>query len=245
MHQEYHYIYSIKFKDFPHIYYGSRSSSCLPEEDISYVGSPKAFKDFWTDKTPIKTILKTFDTRLEANEAENFLINWQWNSTDEGRKYSLNGCILNKFFNIKGVKHGKEFGEKVARRCEQPFTLFSPEGNLIEGVNLTHFAEERDLNAAHLWHVVRGKNFHYCGYTASFQTHLLYKEAVEMRGIHKNGSYLCVQWKEEGTKKAKCFKILEDTKIFRDKLELKLERPFKILVKNWQEKLNSQLLKQN
>lgn len=59
-----HYVYQIDFTNSKK-YIGVRSSKCLPEEDINYLGSCKSIP---TDayKGCVKTILATFDTRHEA-----------------------------------------------------------------------------------------------------------------------------------------------------------------------------------
>ena len=63
-----HYVY-YSYEEWGRGYIGSRSCSCLPEEDISYFGS-------YTDKTfkpTNKTILCVFNTRKEATAAEALL----------------------------------------------------------------------------------------------------------------------------------------------------------------------------
>ena len=107
MSKVHHYCYRIDFET-GHVYYGVRSCKCSPKDDNGYLGSPVRHKDYWSKHKPKKTILKEFDTRLEAEEAEKFLINWQWNAIEDGMKLSLNGCIANIAFNGFGYKWTEE-----------------------------------------------------------------------------------------------------------------------------------------
>lgn len=105
--KEYHYVYSITYTDVSNIYYGSRTSKCLPEKDTKYWGSPVTFKEFMDahKATRIKTILVTgFETREEANEYENDLIQAQW---DADKLLSLNASIGGKKFCSFGIKRKK------------------------------------------------------------------------------------------------------------------------------------------
>lgn len=78
--QEFHYVYRIDFLEVPHVYFGSRTSKCLPARDTKYMGSPKTYKHYWKDYTPVKTILFTgFENREDAIICENDLIRQQWN----------------------------------------------------------------------------------------------------------------------------------------------------------------------
>lgn len=231
-----HYVYKITFET-GHIYYGSRSCNCLPEEDISYLGSPVVFKDFWVNNTPTKIILKTFDTRLEANEAENFLINWQWNSTDEGRKYSLNGCIMGVSFSMLGVKTSEKQKRVTRERTQKPYYLVSPEGEVFEGINLTEFCKEQNLKRTNLVSVMKGNKFHYKGWTKSLSANKLYKDFFEMRGIGKPSSknkYI-VSWRENGKKEYRNFKTLDEAKKCRDQVNY----CFLINPVGWREKLKN------
>lgn len=98
--QEFHYVYSITYTDEPNIYYGVRTSRCLPEKD-KYWGTPVTFK-VWMDAhkaTRIKTVLATYPTREEAELAEDGLIEKQW---VENKPISLNACINGTKFNSLG-----------------------------------------------------------------------------------------------------------------------------------------------
>lgn len=89
--EKYNYVYRVDFLEVPHVYFGSRTSKRLPEEDIRYMGSPVTYKQYWIDYTPIKTILFTgFENREDAIACENELIRQQWN---ENISLSLNDHI--------------------------------------------------------------------------------------------------------------------------------------------------------
>lgn len=99
---EYHYVYSITYTDEPNIYYGVRTSKRSPEKDV-YWGSPITFKEFMNahKATRIKTILATYQTREEAELAEDALILKQWG---ENKLLSLNAGINGTKFNALGRK---------------------------------------------------------------------------------------------------------------------------------------------
>jgi hypothetical protein len=66
-----HYIYNILDKITGEFYIGVRSCKCDVDKD-SYMGSMSTWKP---DKTKLtKTVLREFDSRKEANVAENELI---------------------------------------------------------------------------------------------------------------------------------------------------------------------------
>ncbi len=110
-----HYVYQITFEEVPHIYFGSRTCKCLPEDDIKYMGSPKTYKHFWVDYTPIKTILVSgFRTREEANTYEADLIEYQWTIN---KPLSVNGTISNEKFNTVGRPKTQKQIESIRRIC--------------------------------------------------------------------------------------------------------------------------------
>ena len=93
---KYYYCYQITFTDTPHIYFGSRTSKCPPEDDTGYMGSPVTYKQYWIDFTPVKTILFTgFSSRDEAVKYEAELIRNQWKLN---KSLSLNDSIPGKNF---------------------------------------------------------------------------------------------------------------------------------------------------
>lgn len=236
MGKTYNYVYKIQFET-GHVYYGVRSCFCKPELD-PYLGSPYTHKNYWTEYEPKKTVLKEFDTREEALEAEKFLINWQWNSTNEGKLYSLNACLGGKNYMTAGVKPS---AETVLKRSK-PYKLWSPEGEVVEGMNLREFARSINADSANLAGVMTGRFLHYKGYTASFEAHKLYLEAVNTRGINDysvNGFYR-VSLYIDGKRKNKDFKELERAIEYRDYL-LTQGHEFKVLVMNWKEKLQEVL----
>ncbi len=55
--------------------------------------------------------------------------------------------------------------EAVRRTKQRPFTVTTPDGTIIQGVNLTQFCRERALNQGAMWSVVNGRKPHHKGYT--------------------------------------------------------------------------------
>jgi len=70
--KEHHYVYKITFVDGSY-YYGSRSSSVPPQEDV-YWGSPITNKNRWREMMYGKEILRTFPNRDECTAFELDLI---------------------------------------------------------------------------------------------------------------------------------------------------------------------------
>lgn len=161
---EYHYVYMISYSDVQNVYYGSRTSKCLPEDDINYWGSPKTFKVFMDEhrNTRVKTILATgFETRSDAIAYENDLIQKQW---DKNKLLSLNASISGEKFNTLGMKvfnkhkinstHTIETRQKMSkahmghtRNPGRYFVAISPTGEHILFRNVLKFCRENpDLN---------------------------------------------------------------------------------------------------
>lgn len=225
----YHYTYKIEFET-GHLYFGSRSCRCLPEAD-SYLGSPCTHKNYWSEYTPIKKILSLHKTREEANEYENILIEWSWSVN---KSLSLNGSINGiKFHNV-----GRVFSEEFRQKISKHYYLVSPEGVVCEGVNLSEFARQQNLNRSNLVHVTQGKRLHDNGWTANLFAHRIYIEAYKSRGIHFNN------WKKlwqveptiKGNRKAYHFKTEEEAINYRDRLEVEGHK-FKVTLEGWQEKV--------
>lgn len=112
-----HYVYKIEFET-GHVYYGSRTCSCLPDNDTSYLGSPITYKKHWEEFTPTKVILREFGTREEANEYENVLIEWAWSVN---KSLSLNATIQGIKFNKVGISHTEETRKKISESNKQTY----------------------------------------------------------------------------------------------------------------------------
>jgi len=136
-----------------------------------------------------------------------------------------------------GRKLSLESKQKMSEAKIRNFTLISPEGVVVEGSNLTKFAEDNGLR--HLSAVIDGKSLHSKGYTASLEAHFLYVELYSMRAIYfdKLNSRWRITWHENKVRKTNHFKDLDKAKEFRDRKELELYKPFKILTKDWKKKL--------
>lgn len=217
----YHYTYKISFQS-GHFYFGVRSCKCLPEED-TYLGSPQTYKYYWEENICCKTILRTFDTRLEANEYEEVLIDWAWETS---REFSLNACNKGTKFCVFGVKR-PEIGERQAKN----YYLLSPEGLIFEGTDITAFCKSAGLEPSQVIKVLLGQNLHARGWTASLAAHNLYLEYYKNRGItwHKTAKSWFVVWQENGPNR-EGFKSIEDALKFRDNLETK---GYKFRVHSW------------
>lgn len=174
----YHYTYSISFTDTPHIYFGVRSSKCLPENDTDYMGSPKTFKHYWKKYNPIKTVLDSYETREESELAENKLILSQWNSN---KALSLNASLgYHSFHTLDATwQRTDDINDKTAIK----YYLISPCGEVSQGCNIRRFARCQGLDSSICSKVMRGCNFHHHGWTASMNAHVLYNEAFANRGI--------------------------------------------------------------
>lgn len=230
----YSYVYKVEFPETGHVYFGSRSCECKPEEDTEYLGSPKTHKAHWKSFEPVKVILREFDTREEANAYEAVLIEWAWSVN---KSLSLNANIGGVRFSALGLKKSEESKTKISFKNSKPFKLVSPDGKLIEGSNLRSFSNKKDFSYGNLHSVIKGERLHYKGYTANLEAHQLYLESKELRGIYFKGSIIVVDWKESGIRNYQSFKTLQDAKKFRDKIEIKLNKVFQIQVSNWKQKL--------
>jgi hypothetical protein len=230
MTKVHHYVYKIEFKT-GHVYYGSRSCKCLPKDDTSYLGSPRTNKVYWDENTPVKVILREFNTREEAIAHENILIQWVWSIN---RSISLNAGLGGIKFCTQGTKRTDEQVNKTAK----PYYLVSPEGEVFEGINLTRFAKEKGLCRKHLALVLAGKVLHCHGWTSSITTYTLYKEYYENRGIvwHKGIQRWTTTTVIEGLKETKSFRLKEDALSYRKFLEDN-NYSFIINPRGWKQKL--------
>lgn len=170
---EYHYTYSITYTDAPNIYYGVRTSLCLPESDVRYWGTPVTFKA-WMEAhkaTRVKTILAIYPTREEAELAEDELIEQQWAIN---KPLSLNANIRGAKFNVLGFNHslktrerisqslkGRTISEKarllVADALAGSFVGVNPDGDIVEFRNASDFAREHELHHQAIVACARGK----------------------------------------------------------------------------------------
>jgi hypothetical protein len=248
----YNYTYKIEFKT-GHFYFGVRSCKCLPEEDVNYLGSPSTHKNYWKNFISCKTILNTFDTREEANEYENVLIQWGW---DACRTFSLNESINGIKFHGLGKKFSAETRAKIAAKAKgrkwsekskqkmsesrgKPYRLVSPEGTVYSGANLCKFAEKHGLQANNIIATINGQRLHYRGWTSSIEAHQVYLEYYENRGI-RFLAYQFSPWVVAVTtnKKVKriSFKSRESAIDYRDAME-KDGTIFQVNSKGWRKKL--------
>ena len=155
-----HYIYKITFET-GHVYFGIRSCKKDPYED-NYFGSPVKHKDFWNQYKFTKTILKVYkeNQHQQALDDERFLINWQWNSTKNGKDLSLNAAIT--YCSIYGQTRILTPGliEGQRKRNEKqciPFFLISPDCKFYSGKNLREFCDTNNIHYKTIWQVVSGK----------------------------------------------------------------------------------------
>jgi hypothetical protein len=114
-----HYVYKIKFNT-GHFYFGSRSCECLPEQDITYLGSPVTHRKYWELHAPEKIIIRNFETREEACEHENVLIEWSW---EVNKNLSLNASISGVKFNTLGLARDEAFKQRVSSIRQKTFQI--------------------------------------------------------------------------------------------------------------------------
>lgn len=99
----YHYVYTLYFPSTDMLYIGCHSTTIEPELDTCYLGSGKYLPKDRTPDNCIKTVVKTFNTRLEATKYEEFLI------------LKHNAVKSEKFYNKRvyvNDKHGTHLSEK-------------------------------------------------------------------------------------------------------------------------------------
>jgi group I intron endonuclease len=83
----------------------------------------------------------------------------------------------------KGCKRNEEYLKALSERVSSSFCLVNPKGEVIEGRNLTKFAEDNGLDLSGLHKVVKGKGLHSQGWTKDTTSHKLYLEMLEDRGL--------------------------------------------------------------
>lgn len=222
----YHYTYKIEFET-GHVYFGSRSCECLPRDD-SYLGSPVTYKAHWKKFTPTKVILRTFDTRQEACEYENVLIEWCWSVN---RSLSLNATIGGTKFSKLGVPHSQKTIElmKIKARLKadnegKEFEIISPEGIAVKVKGLARFCRENNTTQAAILSLLKGKVQHHKGWTSTWENHTKYKETYELRGLnwHKGRKRWRLHLSILENKKIYlgCYKDLQIAKFARDLAEV-------------------------
>lgn len=227
---EYHYCYKIEFET-GHVYFGSRSCKCKPEDDVKYLGSPKTHKTHWEAFEPVKVILREFDTRKEACEYENVLIEWAWSVN---KSLSLNA-------NIQGVKFctkGATQSEETVLKKSKPYKFWNPAGEIVEGINLQKFCRDNNLIQANMLKLLKNKTFNCFGYTNSREAHLLYKEAFKDRGIswYSGRQVYEVVYCPNRVRNKKQFKTKEEAIKYRDSLCAE-GYEFKVILRGWKQKL--------
>lgn len=141
---------------------------------------------------------------------------------------------------IAGSMRGFQHSEETKAKLAKPFRLVTPDGVLVEGHNLSRFCTLNNVAQPGLDNVMKGKAFHYKGWTASLIAHELYLEFFEERGMcfTNRRSLWCVCWYTGAHQNQKYFREKEKAKLFRDSLEEK-GYEFKIKNRGWKEKLNA------
>ena len=126
MRKNYHHYVYYSYEEWGRGYIGVRSSQCLPEQDIKYVGS-------FTDKTfkpTQKIVLQTFNTRKEALEAEITLHNFY--QVNVNVHFVNRSKITSLGFCTEGVPLTLEHRQKISKKVKG---LFSGEKHPMFGKN--------------------------------------------------------------------------------------------------------------
>lgn len=122
----------------------------------------------------------------------------------------------------KGRVTSQETRDKLSKRSEKQYLLFSPEGELFEGKNLSAFASSKGFLPSQLYRVLNGGLFHYKGWTNSLENYEVYKKAHKLRGLHffkaTGGWQVTHPKKYKAETKSKYFKDLKDALLYRDKI---------------------------
>ncbi|MBW4460558.1 MAG: hypothetical protein KME47_09995 [Nodosilinea sp. WJT8-NPBG4] len=247
--ERYHYTYSISFAEIPHIYFGVRSSKCLPEEDVRYLGSPVRHKQYWKKHTPIKSILDVYLTRESAEVAERSLIATQW---EKDKLLSLNARMGVLSWNTLGMKPSQkqmeavrnahlgkvpspETKQTIREKLSKPYYLVSPAGATFQGLNLFQFCKDNNLHNSSCFNVIKGNVLHSQGWTSSIDAHHVYMEYYDLRGLSIDKKAWKVQWCKNGNQ-YKYFKNKSDALAYRDELELN-SHTFIIKPRGWKARL--------
>jgi hypothetical protein len=120
-----HYTYLLIHRETKEFYIGVRTCVGIPEDDNNYKGSMFS----WTpDRSKLdKTILRTFNTREEANEHEHELINLFFRDP-LNRNYNYGGqfCVVGRKMSDEERKRrsermkGRIFSEEHKRKLSKP-----------------------------------------------------------------------------------------------------------------------------
>lgn len=153
-----------------------------------------------------------FEFKIVEFVSPEFCIEREQFYLDNSDKDSLYN-ICSQAGNTLGMKHTEEALVKMAEYRAEEFVLYSPEGEKVEGKNLSKFARDSNLDKATLRRVFLGKNFHYKGWTNSLENHTIWAESNRLRGITVS-KYGCFTVKYDWT-----YKTLEEAIIARDRLE--------------------------
>jgi group I intron endonuclease len=156
------------------------------------------------------------------------------------RDLVYNTCfIAGGAFNL-GRKCSEETKKKRSISRARSFKVVSPEGLVIEGINLKKFCADNSLGFPTMSKITNGKAFHHKGWTATIEAHELYKKAYETRGLTyraargTNREAWILYWKGNN----KFFLDKEEAIAYRDRL-VNEGYNFTVCVFNWKEKLNA------
>lgn len=138
---------------------------------------------------------------------------------------------------IAGSVLGRVPSEESRRKCAESnagnFYIVSPEGEEVNGRNLTVFCKEKGLERSGIIQVMQGGILHYNGWTSSVETSKIYRDYFDKRGIYKHGNSHRVEWVNSGVRTSKTFKDYNEAKLFRNALEESGQHKFQIHVKGW------------
>lgn len=142
---------------------------------------------------------------------------------------------------FRGKKRSEEVKAKIAASQEVvTFTLVNPEGEVYNDKNLTAFCKKFNLNRRDLQSVIKGKFFHYKGWTTSLEANQLYIYYYQKRGVGKCGDRWLVQTKSNNKKVYNYFKSYEEAINFRNNM-LDQGYEFKVKTLGWKKKLEEKL----
>ena len=155
--------------------------------------------------------------------------------SNKGVKYSEEVCKR-----LSEQRKGRKLKIETRKNMGKPFTLVSPEGEVVESNNTVLFAQENNVNRSGLQKLLSGGNLHFNGWTTSIEAHKLYLETLQNRGVswNKADKHWQVCWQSNGKPNKKLFKLKEEAIKFRDALE-KEGITFRILCMNWRKKLEN------
>jgi len=128
----YHYTYLLIDDVNTMLYIGRRSSKCLPEKDIEYLGSSKYVPKHLCDKI----VLNTFSTLTEAIQDE-VTLHALYNVKDNKLFYNKANQTTTKFeFSSAGVKKPAWVGKRISKAKKGKVPNWSDEGRAIIYNNL-------------------------------------------------------------------------------------------------------------